>query len=172
MLWKFLFLHPHSHASMDGQSLSVLYWWKNSPGSFLLHMEPLCCCYTWNNVGNTILSLRKDVIYQLSAPMPTFRHHWRELWKVSCICSQSFSFSHTTDWKIVTLFFFFLSFVNTLLNCGWSELSWDTINPLLPLPLNLPRWWQSIWKKLYANVLYIFRCYRAEESVSDDDKRR
>lgn len=71
-----------------------------------------------------------------------------------------------------SFFFFFLSFVNTLLNCGWSELSWDTINPLLPLSLNLPRWWQSIWKKLYANVLYIFWCYRAEESVSDDDKRR
>ncbi|XP_010219434.1 PREDICTED: overexpressed in colon carcinoma 1 protein [Tinamus guttatus] len=30
----------------------------------------------------------------------------------------------------------------------------------------VPRRW------LFANVIYIFSCYRAEESVSDDDKRR
>lgn len=74
-----------------------------------------CFCYAWSlyvpvirgtMLGTTSFHSGKMLIYQLSAPKPTFRHHWRGLWEVSCICSQSFSFFHTIDWKIVTIFFF------------------------------------------------------------------
>lgn len=141
----------------------VLCWWKNSPQLFLFCSEFLCCCVLCG------ASIRKCIYLLSSAPKPSFRHHLRESRQVSYICSQSFSFFHTLDWKIVTLFlplWILYCIVDDVNETGISN------NPLLPLPLNLPWWSQSIWKKLFANVFYVFWCYRAEESVSDDDKRR
>lgn len=141
----------------------VLCWWKNSPQLFLFCSEFLCCCVLCG------ASIRKCIYLLSSAPKPSFRHHLRESRQVSYICSQSFSFFHTLDWKIVTLFL-----PLWILYCIADDVNETGIsnNPLLPLPLNLPWWSQSIWKKLFANVFYVFWCYRAEESVSDDDKRR